>query len=559
MYALIPGDKGDPDHTTKVGFLDGAGVNIPVRPGTLTNGFAAGLAGAYAPVDIINLLPGGASEPLRGFADLFYFRVWMLPPVLDVQNPKRNQPIEFQLWNAYLVDNELEVLTPTNATGVTLDLVPGEIVPALGLQTVIALIGNDAPNQIDANFAFDFSQGDSLLRFIALLADILPIQPDSVIVETFDWLTDVLTNYDGSEQRIKLRDHPRRSFGINLTLLDEADRKVLFDKLFKTLALTIIVPSYQYQARLKQKTVIGDNKLYTNVRRADLRAGENVLIVTKDGQFFLYEVLAVNADHVTITTAFSQSLPKGSIVCGAFEGRLPNKSGMQMQSIAGNSQLNILLTDSRDQVSWPDYAAPIPLFKGKPLLLRRPLALSEAPSMFDAGLEVIDNATGVPAYYTSWSQAFIEGTRQYLIQSMLDQNELEFWRTFLNTLNGQQKTFYTPTYRSDLVYFEGTDFLQGEITVHGTEYASQYFEHEPFKQLQLDTDKGVFEVAVSTVENLGDRTRITFADPIAVSVTDAVVNRISFLMLVRLGSDKVSLTHYSQHSIVDLSLSMAVQ
>lgn len=559
MFGLIPGDKGDPNHDTKAGFLDGPGTNIPVRPGTLTNGYSAGLAGAYAPVDIINLLPAGTGEPLRGFADLFYFRVWMLPPVLDVQNPKRNSPIEFQLWNAYLVDNELEVLTPTNATGVSLDLTPGEIVPALGLQTVVALIGNNAPNQIDALFAFDFAQGDSLLRFIALLADILPIEADSVIVETFEWFTDVMTNYDGSEQRIKVRPRPRRSFGFSVTALDDADRKKLYDKLFKTIALTIIIPSYQYQSRLKQKTVIGDNKLYTNVRRADLRAGENVLIVTKEGQFYLYEVLDVLADHVTITTAFSQVLPKGSIVCGAFEGRLPNKTGLQMQAIAGKSDFNILLTSSRDQLAWPDYAAPIPLFNGKPLLLRRPLAMAEAPELFDAGTEVMDNTTGRPSYFTSWTQPFVEGERQYLIQSMLDQDELEFWRTFLDTIDGRQKTFYTPTYRNDLVREEGTEFLQGEITVHGTEYVSLYAEHEPYRQLELDTSAGVFQVKVATVENLGDSTRITFVDPIAVSVTDAVVNRISYLMLVRLGGDKVSLTHYSQHSIVDLSLRMAVQ
>jgi hypothetical protein len=317
-----------------------------------------------------------------------------------------------------------------------------------------------------------------------------------------------------------------------------------------------VAPAYQYQSRLKVSTVIGDNKLYTNTRRADLRDGESVLVTTKAGVHFLYTIDTVFSDHVTITTAFSQVIEKGATICAAFDGRYPNKSGLGMMSLGGHAQLSVLLSNSRDQVAWPDYAATIPTFNGKPLLLQRPLADEDAKEAFDVGLEKIDNETGKPAYYSSWTQPFVEGDRQFLVQTLFDQDNLEFWRTFLDTIKGKQKTFYTPTFREDLVWDDSNPFLVGQITVLETDYATQYFGLPAYGQLQIETDVGTFEVAIDNVVNLGDRTRLNFINPIPVDVSHASVLRISYLMLVRFGGDEITLAHYPTHTVVNTSIRM---
>lgn len=550
----IGGDRGTTE-PLKAGFLAGGAIATPQTAANASKGTAGALA---TPAHAI-LAAAASVAPLRAFAELFYFRIWAIPAVLDVQNPKRDFPIPFDLWSAYLEPNTLNAITSTGALGLTLDAVPPTTFGRLELRTVHATIGATAPIQIDATFSFAFDEGTGTLRFIALLADILPIVAEGTIVEKLEWKTDVLTNYDGSEQRIALRQRPRRTFQVQMLLGDDADRKRLYDKLFKTAALTVITPSYQYQSRLKVATVIGDNKLYTNTRRADLRVGENVIVATYDGTFFMYEVATVLADHVTITTAFSQVVDAGAIVCGGFAGHFGNKSGLAMQQRGGKAQLSILLTDSRSQVAWPGYAATVPTFNGKPLLLKNPLANNDAQENFDVGLATIDNMTGKPAYYSAWSQALIEGERQYLIQSLFNQDDLEFWRTFLDTVRGSQKTFYTPTYRNDLVHMAGTPFLPGELVVEGTDYATQYFGHAPFNQIDIETSVGTFQLAIDNIENLGDSTKLHFVTPIPVDVSHADITRISYLMLVRFGSDSISLTHNPANTIVDTSLRMAVQ
>lgn len=548
----IGADRGTTE-ALKAGFLSGGSVAVPE---TLSEILIAADDAIATPSHYI--LPASTGSVLRAFADIFYFRIWPLPSVLDVQNPKRGVPIPFQLWNAFLGPETLNVITPTNADGLTLDITTGDVFARLEMRTVHATIGADAPNQIDALFNFAFDDDDATLRFLALLAEILPIFAEDQITEKLEWKTDVLQNYDGSEQRIALRQRPRRQFIMDYTLTDEADRKLLYDKLFKTSGLTVVAPAYQYQSRLKVSTVIGDNKLYTNTRRADLRAGESVLITTKDDVHFLYTIDQVFSDYVTITTAFSQVIKKGAIVCGAFDGRYPNKSGLGMMALGGHAQLSVLLSNPRPQVSWPDVTIPIPTFNSKPLLLRRPLADEEAKENFDVGLDTIDNETGKPAYYTSWTQPFMEGDRKWLIQTLFEPDELEFWRTFLDTVKGKQKSFYTPTFRQDLEWDDSNPFLVGQIHVKGTEYATQYFGKPAYDQLQIETDVGTFEVSIDNVVNLGDRTRLNFVTPIPVDVSTATVLRISYLMLVRLGGDEVSLVHYPLYSTVNAALRMAV-
>lgn len=554
ILGLRPANRGTTD-PAKAGFLTGGAIAAQIGAQRALSS-ASGAVNTPAPT----LAPPATSgAPLRGFAELFYFRVWPLPAVLDVQSPRVGQPIPFRLWNAYLQDNELQAIIETETTGVGIDIAPGVVIPALGLRTIVAELDETAPIQINAVFDFDFALGRALVVLLATLADIIPLEPESTIVETLEWNTNVIRNRDGSEQRIALRQRPRRSLRISLLLLDDAERKQLYDKFYRTAALPVIVPAYQYQSRLKAKTVIGDNRIYTNTRRADLRVGEDVLIRTRAGETFLFEIETVAADHVVVTTAFSQELPAGSVVCGAFSGRYQGRPILSMSSRSGKAEISVLLETPRATVAWPDHAPTIPTLGGKPLLLRRPLANGQADEIFDAGVEVTDNETGLPVYYSPFSQPFLEGSRSYLVQSLLDQDDLEFWRAFLDTIKGQQKTFYTPTYREDLVWRSSEPLLLSEIVVEGSSYASQYAESPAYRQLEIETSVGTFQVPVNAVENLGDATRIFFASPIPGDVTGAVVTRVSYVLLVRLASDVVTLTHQPTHTTVDLSLRMAVQ
>ena len=551
---IIPADAGT-GLPTKAGFHGAGGIAARFGDQRLP----PALAGTRITPSPTTAPDGESAAPLRGFADLFYFRVWALPSVLDVQNPQVGQPIEFQLWNAFLVDNELTTIVETDTTGVTVDIVETDVIPALGLKTVTAIIGEEAGNQINAQFEFDFAFGKAFVTLLATIADLLPLQPEMPVIEVLEWKTNILESRDGSETRLALRRRPRRNLRMSMLVQNEIEHKAIYDKFYKTAQRSLIVPSYQYQSRLKRKTIVSDNKLYTNPRRADLRVGEDVYIRTSEGTTFLFEVASVDTDHVVVTTAFSQEIPAGSIVCGAFNTRYQTPPTISMSGKSGRAEISVRIETPRDEIAWPNYSATIPILKGKPLLLRRPLAQQPAESAFDNGFDIVDNQTGRPQYYSPFSQPFTGGARSYLIQSLFEQDELEFWRTFLDTVKGQQKSFYTPTYREDLVWVSTVPLLNNEVVVEGIEYASLYFSSPTYQQIQIETDRGTFECSVSGVEIVAGGTKLSLTPSIDADVSGAVVSRISYIVLARLATDAVTLAHAATHTIVDLSLRTVVQ
>lgn len=554
ILALIPGDVGTGGRVIDTGWADGGAITISPIVGIVGSG-----GGTPGPVDVTDLPDASSGRLLRSFADIFYFRIWIIPRVLDAQNPLINTPIPFRIWNAFLTPNEILAITPTNGDGLELSVEPTDIFETLEYREVFITITPDAPYQIDATFDFDFEYGGSLFRFLAVLADIMPLMPNSPIIERYEWKTDILPSYDGTDQRIALRTRPRRFFTFDFELINDADRKEIYDIIYKTSDRTIVAPAYQYQARLKQKTVIGDNKLYFNTKRADVRIGEDVVVIAKNGFQYLYNVSTVAEDHVVITTAFSSVIATGAIVATTFGARLPNRSGLSMNTRSGRAQFNLQLVENRDQIAQPENGIVLPTLDGIPKLLRNPLSDAEAGETFDTGIEIIDNETGRPQFFTAWDQKFVEGTRRFLIQTLFDPEEMEYWRTWLDYFRGQQRSFYLPTYREDLFHVKSSEILITQIEVEGTEYATEYANSPSYSALQVETNKGVFEAKVSAAENLGQSTRIYFAEPLTEDIVDLEIYRISYLMLVRLANDSVTLTHYHAHSIVELSIRAAVE
>jgi hypothetical protein len=148
LPAIIPADRGTTE-PIKAGFLDGTAIAAQIGDGERL----AGVAGALATPDTTDLPAGVSGTPLRAFADLFYFRIWPIPAVLDVQNPKRNTPIPFKLWNAFLTANTLERDHPDGRTGITLDVAPGlRLYPAGTSDGQRSRSATTAPINIDAFF-----------------------------------------------------------------------------------------------------------------------------------------------------------------------------------------------------------------------------------------------------------------------------------------------------------------------------------------------------------------------------------------------------------------------
>lgn len=510
-------------------------------------------SGSFAPD--VEVLPDVAGSLARHFVYDYYYRIWVFPGTLIAQNPQFDTPIPFYLWNAYPqpYTNTLDTVIGTDADGLLIEGDTPAGFDALEYRQMGIVITPDAPGSVDASFSFDFAEGIGYFRFIASIANVLALQFEDGIRVEHGWLTDVLQRYNGSEQRLALRERPRRTFAGEIVITSDAERKYLYDEIYKTATGLIVIPQYHHQTPLRAPVVIGDNTIYCNTKRADLRVGGYVLLLKRNGAQILSKVSAIYADHVVVEAAHSEAVQvAGTKVMSAVTTRLPDMSGLSMRAKDGNASLQFAEFIAPETLTHPFSTATLETHLGVPVLTRRPLA-DDAAEKFSTGLETIDNETGRPARFTGWDQKYVQGDRSYLINTQFVPDDLDYWFTFLEHCRGQQRAFFASTWREDL-YPSGNEFTANSLEVIGTEYSQLYHGTDTYANLELVTSVGTFWVTAATATTVGSGTRLEFTTPIPVDVSTATIERVSYLMRLRLGSDKVQILYRNTHAIVSLSL-----
>lgn len=491
----------------------------------------------------------------RAFVGDYYFHIWVIPDTMVLQNPRLNVDIPFLIWNAYPYDNELVTITGTDADGLELDLLEGEVFDAIELRTVNIQITPDAPIQIDASFLFTFTEGTGTFFFSADIADFVQMVPDPPVQESWEWLTDIIPARDGTEQRIALRSTPRRSIAYSFILENEVERRRQYNRWFKSLASRLVIPYYQYATRLTAAADVGDTRLYFNPADTDLREGEFAIIYddfTDTG--YLVKLGALEADGANLDSPLTFAPLTRMIISPAFTSRLFDRTGLQMLSVTGEIAIQAESLLSRASFSRPGSEAVINTFDSLPVLDRRPIVDGPTPETFDANYEVIDGETGIQDIYSAWPHPQIATVRRYTIRRKQDPGEMDWWRDFLVAVNGQQNPFLMPTWFADLFVGTPPTPSSNQLNIAASDYSSLYFPHETFKRLQIETAAGIIWRKVNTVTDEEDgTTTLTLDSPLGASAADVDISRISFLNLVRLSSDKVLLTHGKIRTQIELA------
>lgn len=512
----------------------------------------------------------GATPDLTGFAsvadfdagiagtphDEWYNRIWVFPPVLRPVNPQLDTDIPFGIFNAFRATVTLDAITATGATGLTLDIVVTDTIGALAVRTVNIQIGVDAPASILANYLFEFDLGSGALAFIATVVDFVTMFPDDPVTEVWSWKTQVLTNFDGSEQRIALREVPRRMLDF-FFLLDQEQRRQQYRRFHRSLGNRIVVPFYWYGARITQDVSAGATQIYFDPAKTNIRDGEYLIIgdpVTLTGQ--LVTIDEVQADGATIEGTLSEDITTRMIAAPGIEMRLIDKAGgLRMKTLAGEINVKAESLTNRTTFARLGSSSVITVHDGYDVLDIQPIARDDSDEIFEAGYELIDNETGPVFIDQNWSHPFVSGSRKFRIDREGDSTELDYWRDFLEGKRGRQTPFLFQTWHSDLFLAADVEAESNVIILPTVEYATELFPFETYKRLAIVTANGTIyrTVESATIEADGTTTLLLVGE-FGSDPGDTTILRVSFLNLVRLGSDDVTLVHDRRYSILELNI-----
>lgn len=506
---------------------------------------SASLPSMYSPAS-------GAAVNVPTPWDYWYNRIWVIPGELTPLNPRLNTDIPFAVFNAYEASNTLNSIGTSGATGLTLDISAPEVFSALEMQTVNLQIGSTAPNEIDATFTFTFTSGSGELHFVATVSDFVVMFPDAPVTETWEWKTDVMVGFDGTEQRVALRTAPRRGVEFSF-LLDQEERRIQYRRWHRSIGNRLVVPFYWYAARLTADALSGATRIYFDPDDTDLRDGDYLIIanpMTYEGQ--LVTISTLETDGATLNSPLSANVAEGDLVAPGFECRMVDKTGLSMQYVTGTAAFKVETLKPRAPFGRPDSAASITTYDGYDVLDVEPVAPGDSNEEFSVNYAIFDGETGIVATDQAWLHPSVSGIRTFRIARETESGIMDYWRDFLDARRGRQAAFLMPTWLEDLELDSMPDG-SNQLVLATDDYVAELWPYETYTRLAIYSDAGVAYRVVSNAVANGDGTATLYLDsPYGATADEQAVYRVSFLNLVRLGEDSVKLTHYQGRSYLEM-------
>lgn len=398
----------------------------------------------------------------------------------------------------------------------------------------------DAPQGIYRDFAHDYQ----IFRAFQSIDNGLRFPPENPIKETWNFSTNIITTFNGTEQRAERREHPRSNLDITMLILDERERRMTIEDIVGS-TLGAMVPQWQIGTRIINAVALGGTSITAKQANTDIRPGDYVYYLTPQavtGDFGF--VIDVAGDIITLQSGVSFALPANSWIIPARRMRVGSGAGPAMRSVAGQIGFSLSSLDRRPILRPGQALGGVPTLDGLAFLDKRPQANSDVAENYNANPIFVDLSPDLaPIGLKTWDMAKMSGARVFRTPRL---DGLDYWREFAYLVAGSRLPFWLSTYRKDL---EPVSFVGTSLTVAGKSHM-RFADFAAYKRLQIETEAGVQNLKISTATLNGGNVDFALDAPIVGSV----IKRISYLNQVRLDDDTISLTHTAAYVEVTLNI-----
>lgn len=382
----------------------------------------------------------------------------------------------------------------------------------------------------------------------------LPYRPEQPVIQRVAWRTDIHTAADGKERRHATRVKPRQTVDYTMMLDDEETRQIRV-QLYLDGALSWMTPLWWESFVTTGEATSGGSTVTGTFTDHDLVDGQLVYIAPADGSRGSFEFLSgIVGSTLTISGTWDATYPAGARIHPAVTSYVARGQSYAQPAVEGYSTLQMSLT-SNEYYPLGGAGATVSTYKSLTLHDREPIVPTAVSESADMGTELIDFG-GVQSLASIAIRANLTRSHVYLIESRA---ELQWWKKFLDTVVGMREPFYAPTYRHDLILQAAPVASDTKIYVEDNpEFTQSWFNAGgSHLDLQLETSQGIFRSAITGTTDLGTYSQIDLGT--ALPAGPLVVTKVSFLELVRLGSDVVTFKHAVGHSMVEMALTVIEQ
>lgn len=379
---------------------------------------------------------------------------------------------------------------------------------------------------------------------------LLTIIPDSM-TEMLLFRTNVITARDGSEQRIALRTSPRRKFA--LAFLADSDLEIQYWKYALATDLDSEfweLPLWAEAETLTSEVLIGESTADADFTLMDDTLGTRFLLIHPDE--LTLEVFTISGRTATtatrLTGTFSYDFPLGSRIVPVEFSYTENNTSYS-PFIINAAKMSVTMTTSAHRVPGGKGAAALTTYNGKNVLDKNPLAIGGS-EVFSQSQRRLDFG-GKVQIETVQTYANINSGRSYLSNTKADR---QWWKSFLTSINGSQKSFYCSTYRHDMTVTSQPAIGGTTFDVDAASEAEGWDDTTSHLHLAISTEDGTIQYKEIDPAGTTDTT-ITITSGLTATAPGSNILKVSFLELVRIGSDEIAIVHQADSSrIISLPL-----
>lgn len=300
-----------------------------------------------------------------------------------------------------------------------------------------------------------------------LILDFLPNWRNGV-TETREYLTDIMTSYDQTEQRAALRDKPRNTMAYTLTM-HGADASRFDWVLTAAQAQVLLMPYWPAPFHLTAAAANGATALQLDgILPPWAIAGEQLALLYGNKASVAVTVKSVAGNTVTLAApGVPGNWPKGALVYPTWQVRTSDAVAIKRYTpTVAECSISLARQITGAQVPVPAGVADMTYDSLE--VLTRDINWRDGQDVSMAWLtELMDGQTGRTAYEVLSQAQQRTSSGSVLINGV---SEANWWQAFYDRHKGRRGVFYAPTRSRDLPLVKSPTPAKSVFAVSGTQF-----------------------------------------------------------------------------------------
>lgn len=361
------------------------------------------------------------------------------------------------------------------------------------------------------------------------------------IIERLEFKTDVLLAYDGSEQRIALRQSPRRYFEFGFLVPTLLERQKLEAAISANGSQAWDLPIWTDSTPCTSAISHGDVVVYADTVGRDFVAGGKALLLATNGNSLIINISTLTTTQLNLSSAVVGSWPIETAVIPLRTAYL--EQSQQISRFTGSAIYGVVRFLCDDISTWP--TATETEYRDYPILTTPSNWSQDITTDYQRKMQIVD--FGVGGIYRD-----DESSLPVFIQShhfVLDSRQkITDFRKFLYSRRGRLNALWIPTFMPDLSFVALSSVYLDVVKI---DYTTLYNQSINRRDIRIEMTNGDIHyrriVASAVISNSVERLTLNNTLP------SSDIEKISFMMLGRLDADAIELA-WSYGDYVDVKL-----